>query len=176
MPTAPFLLAWQTFYFIVATAAATLAGLLFVGLTFSAGVVKGDVLRLVRIWVEPLLLDYVQVLGIGAVAVMPDLTPVALGSLLLALWLWRAWRYLEVLRHFKGLGEKSDLELSDWVELAVLPGLLLLLLAGAGAGFLLGQAWAPLALALNLLGSLLLTLYNTWSQWVWMLAEKSKKD
>ena len=174
MPAVPFLLAWQTFYFVLATAAATLAGLLFVGLTFSAGVVKGDVLRLVRIWVEPLLLDYVQVLGLGAVAVMPDLTPMALGSLLLLLWFWRAWRYAEVLRHFRGMGEKSDLELSDWVELAILPGLLLGLQLSAGVGFVQGQPWAPLVLAVNMLGTLLLTVYNTWTQWVWMLAEKAK--
>lgn len=174
MPTTAFLLAWQTFYFILATAAATLAGLLFVGLTFSAGVVKGDVFRLVRIWVEPLLLDYIQVLGLGAIAVMPDLTPTGLGVALLVLWVWRAWRYFEVLKHFKGMGEKSDLEASDWVELAILPGLLLALLVAAGAGFLLGQAWAPLTLAVNVLGTLLLTVYNTWTQWVWMLAEKAK--
>lgn len=172
--TTPFLLAWQTFYFILATAAATLAGLLFVGLTFSAGVVKGDVFKLVRIWVEPLLLDYIQVLGLGAVAVMPVLTPAGLGAALLLLWVWRAWRYLEVLRHFKGMGEKSDLEASDWIELAILPGLLLALMVAAGLGFVLGQAWAPFALAVNVLGTLLLTVYNTWTQWVWMLAEKAK--
>lgn len=174
MPVTPFLIAWQTFYFILATAAATLAGLLFVGLTFGAGVVKGDVFRLVRIWIEPLLLDYIQVLGLGAVVVMPDLTPGALAWILLVLWVWRAWRFWEVLRHFKGLGEKSDLEVSDWIELAVLPGLLLALMAAAGVGFLLGQAWAPLTLAVQVLGTLLLTVYNTWTQWVWLLAEKSK--
>jgi hypothetical protein len=175
MPMTPLLFAWQTFYFVLATAAATLAGLLFVGLTFSAGMaIKGDVFRLIRIWAEPMLLDFIQVLGLGAIAEMPDLTPVGLAWTLSVLWVWRTWRLWEVVVHFRSMGKDSDLEWDDWLYLAVLPAVMLGILGASTVGFFQAQSWAPLALAVNCLGTLLMGIYNTWTQWVWMAAERSK--
>jgi hypothetical protein len=174
MNAQPLLSAWQTYYFALATAAATLAGLLFVGLTFSVGAIRGDVAKLVRIWAEPTLFDFVQVLVISCLALFPGLTPGALGVFLMAWTLWRVWRLVEVALHFKGLGSQGDLELADWMELVILPGLLYLALVAAAAGFFLGEPWSPLALALDCLGVLVLGIYNTWSQLVWMAAQKTQ--
>jgi hypothetical protein len=166
--------AWQSYYFALATAAATLAGLLFVGLTFSVGAIRGDVAKLVRVWAEPTLFDFVQVLVISCLAMFPDLTPNALAIFLIVGTLWRVWRLAEVVAYFRGLGPSSDLEFADWLELAILPGLLYLALAVSAGGFLLSQAWASLVLALDCLGVLVLGIYNTWSQLVWMAAQKAQ--
>jgi hypothetical protein len=175
VPDPSFLSAWQTYYFVLATAAATLAGLLFVGLTFSVGAIRGDIAKAVRMWGEPPLYDFIQVLVIGCLAELPDLTAPALGGALLAWSAWRIWRLVEIIAYFKGLDAQGDLDLSDWMERAVYPGLLYAALIIAGLGFLYSRAWASPVLALDCLGVLYLGIYSTWTQLAWMTEQKSQE-
>jgi hypothetical protein len=172
---APLLLPWQGYYALLATASATLAGLLFVGLTFSVGEIKGDVEQVVRMWGEPPLYDFIQVLAIGCLAQLPDLTAPGLSGFLLGWTAWRLWRIWEVLRYLRSLGPEGELEFADWMERAVVPALLYGGLIAAALGLLLGApAWPLLCLALDCLGTLSLGIYSTWTQLVWVAAQKAK--
>jgi hypothetical protein len=164
---------WQNFYMATGTASATLAGLLFLALTFGSGMVTEDAAKAIRVWGEPILNDFVQVLVISCLAQCPGLDPLLLGSFFLLYVSWRVWRLWEVAKHFKAYAA-GTLELGDWLEMVIYPGLLYILFALSALGILLASSWAPWALAIDVLGLLLLGINNTWSQVVWMVVEKSK--
>src|SRR5258708_5360429 len=138
---------WQAFYTLTGTAAASLTGLLFISLTFGVGVALGDVAKSVRIWVEPALNDFVEVLLISCLAMVPGFHPGLYGLILILYNLWRGWRLLEIYKWFKAANSPNDLELADWLEIIIFPGVIYLLLLCCGIGFILVLPWAVNGLA-----------------------------
>jgi hypothetical protein len=168
--------AWQSFYMLCGAAAATLAGLLFVGLTFGSGLFAKakDPEKLIHIWAEPILQDFLKVLLISALALVPVLSAAWFAAILLAASLRKAWHLGEVGLHLRGMGPASDLEASDWALQLWLPALACLLELAAAAGLLLGQAWAFVALGACVFIFLGVGIQNTWTQLVWMAVEREK--
>jgi hypothetical protein len=174
MPSPYILQNWQNFYAMTGEAAATLIGLLFVALSFGESVIQGETAKVFRIWVEPTLYNFLQVLGISAIAEMPTLPTLAFSGLIFFHTGYRVWRWWEIVRHFRGPEAPSDLEREDWIDQVVLPGLYYTVGLASAVGLVLGQSWAPLSLALYVMLVLLLGINNTWKQFAWMAGEKIK--
>jgi hypothetical protein len=65
---------WQTYYFILATAAATLVGLMFIAASLGARLVTADTVAMVHTWVTPTILHFGSALFISALITLPTLT------------------------------------------------------------------------------------------------------
>jgi hypothetical protein len=168
---------WQSFYALTGEAAATLVGLLFVALSFGEGVISdsSQTAKLFRIWVEPTLYDFVQVLALSVLAEMPVLPPAVFGGLFFVHMLFRLGRWREILKHFRGPEAPADLERADWIEQLILPGLSYAVGLITAVGLCLASDWGPLGLAVYVLLMLLLGINNTWNQFAWMASEKIKR-
>jgi hypothetical protein len=167
-------LSWQNYFMLTGGASATLAGLLYVALTYSVGMLGSDASQTIRIWAEPSLNDFKLVLLSSLLAQVSGLPGSVFGAILLISGIWRFWRLAEVVRHLRGLPKPNDLEFGDWLELAYLPALFFSLCLASGLGLCLNWYWAQTGVAALCLGLLMLGINNTWSQLVWMTVEKHK--
>ncbi len=167
--------AWQNFFILTGTGAATLAGLLYLGLSNAVGVLGEDADKTIRMWAEPLLDDFLQAFAISALALAPGLDPRVLGSVLIALVIWRFKRLAEVIAYFRALPKPSDLGLEDWLELVVGPGLTYAAGLVGGVGLIVAGSWAPPVIALHVLVLLVLGVKNTWSQLAWMTVTRHQQ-
>jgi len=160
--------AWQSFYILVGTAAATLVGLMFVALAFGAGRV-GTTLSSARAFADPTFMHFSQVLVTSAVAVFPTMEATSFGIVLIAI---AALRLMLMVRVFRGMmtaqRAHGDLELSDWVIGLALPVAGFATLVLIGAGFVAGYGVSFTALATLTLLTLLLGMYGAWELMVWM--------
>jgi modulator of FtsH protease len=167
LPTA--LQGWQNFYILAGTASATLTGLMFVAVTFGASLVTRETAQSTRAFLDPIYMHFVQVLLTSCLLTVPVLGPTLLGGLLI---LWGALRLVslyEVLRrHQEAQRKYNDIELSDWLAAIVLPFLCHALLVAAGAGFILHQEAALVALAVVTLALLFIGIHSAWELFVWM--------
>jgi hypothetical protein len=164
--------AWQNFFILTGTGAATLAGLLYLGLSSAIGMLGDDANKTIRMWAQPRLDDFLQALGVSALALAPGLDPRALGLALIALVLWRLRRLAEVYSYLKNL---PDMELEDWLETVAGPALSYAAGLVGGIALIAGQPWAPLLIALHVLNLLILGVKNTWSQLVWMTVQRHQQ-
>jgi len=73
---------WQTFYFLVGGAAAGLVGLTFVAITVGSGLLTKQDIAGLRTFTNPSLIHFVYVLVTASVVVMPTVTRMQLGILL----------------------------------------------------------------------------------------------
>jgi hypothetical protein len=114
----PLLLAtqpWQNFYILAGTAAATLAGLMFVAVTFGSTAVRSADMETARAFVDPTYGHFFQVLVTACVMLMPTLRADVLAWLLLTGTLLRIAGVLWVYRHYRRAHRlRGDIEVSDW--------------------------------------------------------------
>jgi hypothetical protein len=167
--------AWQNYFILTGTGAATLAGLLYLGLSNAVGMLGEDAERTIAMWAEPRLDDFLQAFGVSALALAPGLDPRILGWALIALVLWRLKRFVELIAYLRALPKPAELELQDWLEMAVGPGLSYAAALAGGAGLIAGWTWAPLAIALHVLNLLVLGVKNTWSQLAWITIQRHNR-
>ena len=154
---------WEAFALLAGTAGAVLAGLLFVGISFGARLVRRrGSMALLRAYSDPALLCFVLNVGLGAALLMPSLSRTAFGGLTLlvgALWTGYSLRVLGQQRAAGLVGW----DLSDWLWYALMPLATGLLLSLAGVTALTGAPALALALTAAALVALLATgLRNTW--------------
>lgn len=169
---------WQNFYLLTGGAAATLAGLMFVAVTFGAGLVQKSSADSARAFIDPTFAQFLQVLLTGCVLVVPVLTPRVLGVLLVLAATVRTGGLFWVLRQFRRAHARhGDLELSDWLSAIVLPGLAYALLLASGVGFLAGRAEAFTGLAIVTIALLGVGVWSAWELLVWMaVANNARRD
>src|SRR5690348_12222059 len=128
--------AWQSFYLLTGTAAATLTGLMFLGITFGARLVTKKSFFAAEAWSTPNAMHFVNAFGISCVMVIPTLTAPVLGWVLLVLAGVRLASIRWVLGVFRRVrAGANDLEATDWLYLVVLPLAAYLLLLGTAVGF-----------------------------------------
>ena len=166
--------AWQNFYVLTGTAAATLVGLMFVAVTFGSSLVTPQTSASARAFLDPTFAHFVQVLLIACLVLIPTMGATLLGVLLLVI---GALRIASLFSVYGGMREaqraKSDVELSDWMTGIVLPLFCHLLLGASGAAFLLGYAAAFNALATVTVAILLIGVFGAWELMVWMAVARS---
>jgi hypothetical protein len=169
VPLSAALQPWQNFFMLTGAAAATLTGLMFIAVTFGESLVTKATSSTARAFLDPIFMHFVQVLFTGCLLMIPTLTDVALGTVLLVLGGFRLVSLRWIFRRYVGAQRTSgDLDTSDWVAGIVLPILLHLLLIASGVGFLRHERASLMGLALTSLGILLIGIYSAWELLVWM--------
>jgi hypothetical protein len=167
---------WQSFYLLVGTAAATLAGLMFLAITFGSELVTPDSTASVRSFLDPTFNHFVQVLLVACLMVIPTMTPTLAGVLLLVVAVLRASALVRVYRHMREAHRvHQDIELSDWLTGIVIPLTTYGLLATAAVGFLLGWAAAFDGLAIVTMALLLNGVFGAWELMVWLALARTRR-
>lgn len=169
---------WQNFYLLTGTAAATLIGLLFVGLSISVSIDRLTAKQIsdsIRTFVTPTLISYIQVLLLSCLSVMPLQSPLILsamlavqGSVMFLLALSVTWNMLVLFR--------ETLNLQHWLWHVLVPlteGILFLL---TSIGFLQGNLLALAGLAITNLLCLALGLRNSWVLTIWLVLTHRQQD
>jgi hypothetical protein len=165
---------WQNFFLLVGTAAATLVGLMFVAVTFGAGLVTEESAPTARSFLDPVFAHFVQILLTASLIVMPSMTGRVLAVLLAVIASSRLLSLVRIFRHMLEAHRRhGDLDLSDWTTGVVVPLLVYLLLIATGIGFWLEQHWAFNSLAIVTVALLMLGVLGAWELMVWMALQRS---
>jgi hypothetical protein len=169
---------WHDFFLLTGGAAATLSGLMFVAVTFGAGLVSGQSAASPRAFIDPTLSHFVQVLGTACFFVMPTVTPRFVGAALVIGMVARAFSLAWVLKHMR-LAQKArgDLELGDWLSGIIFPVIAFTIIAIGGLAFLVGGAddAAFTTVAIGTTAVLALGLHSAWELMIWMAVATSRK-
>lgn len=167
---------WESYYLLVGTAGATLAGLMFVAITFSSDMTDRHSLPVLRAHTDPALLAFVLCLALSLLLLMPSLNRGWCGTLLLLSGLLELVYMGLVLRRLVQGGQVRGWDVSDWCWYAAVPmvGGVLLLVSGG----LCLDARATLAvtlIGLTLLVLLLMGVRNAWDMVTFTMARRIKK-
>lgn len=168
--------AWQNFYLLSGTAAATLIGLMFVAVTFGSRLASAQSEASARAFIDPPFYHFVHVLITACLLVIPAMSAPVLGAALVAMSVLRAAVLVRIHRHMREAHRKfGDIELSDWLAGIVVPLFCYLLLAASGAGFVAGYSAAFSGLAIAMLGTLVLGIFGAWELMIWMALTRARK-
>jgi hypothetical protein len=160
---------WGNFYMLVGTAAATLIGLMFVAVTFGAGLLTSESTQSSRAFIDPPFTHFVTVLFTACLMVSPVMSPAVLGGALLLVITLRSLALFHVQRRMREAHARyNDIELSDWMMGVVLPAIAYVGLLASGAGFLAGRAVAFSGLAVSIVAILLLGVFGAWELMIWL--------
>jgi hypothetical protein len=163
---------WQTFYFLVGGAAAGLVGLTFVAITVGSGVIaKTDVSGL-RTFVNPSLIHFIYVLVTASVVVMPSVTRVQLGILLVLAGLVSFGRALGSVPFMWQQYKRRVVDMHDWAWYFLAPLVSYLMFVGTGTVLLLGTSQALNLLAWASILLLVAGIRNTWDMVLWFILPK----
>ncbi len=161
---------WESFYFMIGSAAAGLIGLLFVVETLTSSYDRSIALKGAKLYLTPTVLHFSIVFTVSAVSVAPGLST-HVGAVLIGgaalVGLSSAVRASIGLRG--GIpGVEEPPHWSDFWLYGVAPTVFYLPLVGAAAGIWVQAAWAPFAAAAALLAILLLGIRHAWDLVTWM--------
>ena len=166
---------WQSFYLLVGGAAATLIGLMFVAVTFGASLLTPETTTTARSFLDPTFAHFVQVLFTACLIVIPTMSPMLLGVLLLAVAALRGSVLLRVVRHMREAQQRhNDIEWSDWLSGVIVPAFAYLLLAASGVAFVSNYAIAFTGLVVVTLVTLMNGVLGAWELMVWMAVSRAR--
>jgi hypothetical protein len=162
---------WQTFFQTTAEAAATLTGLVFVVVTLSAGrQTTAANSNGARLFTSPTVFHLTSVLVISALALMPcGQLPILAEAVTVMMGLWAlgfliyAGVVLNDILHLESQTHWSD----RWCY-GVAPTLAYAWLTGGAVAACLRMTYAPHAVALGLIGLLLICIRNAWDLATWL--------
>jgi hypothetical protein len=168
-------LAWQSFYILVGTAAATLIGLMFVAVTFGAGLITPQTSPTARSFLDPTVTHFAQILLTACLMTIPTMGPTVLGVLLVGLSALRTRALVRVFGHIRAAHRTNhDIELSDWLTGIALPVVCHALLFATGVGFVKGYIAAFDGLAIITIVMLLTGIFGAWELMVWMAVARAR--
>jgi hypothetical protein len=164
---------WDSFYLLVGGAAGSLIGLLFIVATLTKGAQDPDsALRGASVYLSPVVLQLGMVLGVSALAAVPDLSAGLCGAILGACALvglvgsGRVMFHLQVGEHFQS-AHWTDF----WCYGAAAFAADLLLEGSAAAVWLASPGAAARGVALSLVLILLIAIRNAWDLVTWITAK-----
>ena len=162
---------WDSFYLLLGGASGSLIGLLFIVATLMRGRERDAALRGASVYMTPIVLDLSQVLVISALAAAPDVgrdvaggAVTLCGSVGILISLWIIWH----------IAFDDSFQSAHWTDLwcygvAALAGDLAL--TGSGLSFWqVGPEFAVRAVAVSLIGILLVAVRNAWDLVTWISA------
>jgi hypothetical protein len=168
---------WQNFYLLVGTAAATLIGLMFVAVTFGAGLMRAETALSARAFIDPPFTHFVTVLLIACLMLVPTMSPILLGAALLVVTTVRTVALIGVHRRMREAHQRyNDLELSDWMLGVVLPAACYAALAATGVGFVAERAAAFSGLAVVVVTILLVGVLGAWELVIWLALTRARAN
>jgi hypothetical protein len=159
---------WQNFYLLVGGAAATLVGLMFVAISLGTRLITERSLPALRLWVHPTLIHFIYVLVIATIIMVPTLTRIPLGILLVFAGLVSFGNALRMVPYMRKQQREQEADRSDWVWYLIVPSISYLLFVGTGIGLLLGDNRALNGLAFAIILLLVNGIRNAWDMVVWI--------
>ena len=163
---------WQTFYFLVGGAAAGLVGLTFVAITVGSGQIGKQEIPGLRTFVNPTLIHFIYVLVTASVVVMPTVTRMQLGILLVLAGLVSSGRALSGVPVLWRGYKQHLVDMHDWAWYFLAPSVSYLMYVGTGTGLRLGTRQALDGLAWVSVLLLVTGIRNTWDMVVWFMLKK----
>lgn len=167
---------WQNFYMLTGGAGATLIGLLFVAVSVGTNLPRKQTMGLLRTFVSPILLYYVQVLLISFLAVMPLENTLLYSVAALVLGMFNIFLTLKVLWRILVVHRDQEIDGGHWIWHICVPLIVgVLFLVISFAVFLNQQIPAALlALAIADILCLAIGLRNTWTLMLWLLLHREQ--
>ncbi len=160
---------WQNFYLLVGTSAATLMGLMFVAVTFGAGLISAKASTGARAFLDPPFTHFVTALLVSCLFLMPTMTPLLVAVVLLLVALLRGFALVGIFRRMRAAQARfGDIELSDWLMGVALPAAFYAGMMATSAGFFGGWSAALSGLAVVILAVLLLGAFGAWELMLWL--------
>jgi len=163
---------WWNFFYLCGSSAATLTGLTFVAVTLGSTLIKKDNLEQINIYISPICFHFIHVFFLCCIMAVPGTNPtlIAGAAILSALWrLTKMPRAYSVV-HAGAKKDDTEIDISDWVTVLLLPTTVYLALIVTGIGFLLDKPWAIYILAASCLALLLGSARGAWDTLVWIAA------
>jgi hypothetical protein len=162
---------WENFYIMAGTAAATLAGLLFVVITLSVSLATTPAARGVHAFVTPVLVHFGGVLFLSLILLAPWSSAWPPGIILGLHGIAGVAYATFVIRLLRKLDFVS-LDARDWMAYAGVPALAnISLLAGAG-GLIAEKSFAPYAIAGAIMLLLFIGILDAWDLTLWIIRNR----
>jgi hypothetical protein len=162
---------WENFFVTAGTAAATLAGLLFVVITLSVSLATTPAARGVHAFVTPLLVHFAAVLFLSLVLLIPWPSALPLGIILAMHGIAGMAYALYVMRLVRKLDFVS-LDRHDWVAYAGAPAFANASLVAGAVGLILGMPFAPYVIAGAVLLLLFVGILDAWDLTLWIVSHR----
>ncbi len=167
---------WQTFYFMVGGASATLIGLMFVAVSLGADLPAATDAAGVNTFVTPMLIHFGSVLTISAVMLIPTFRLISLGITLLIVGaiftvysLWIRWQFM----HHPSSPNYSK---SDWKWYVYFPIVGDVLVMTTAVGLLAGSIDSLDLLVVAVAILLVVSVRNTWDLMIWIAQDRQKRS
>jgi hypothetical protein len=162
---------WTSFFTVTGEAAATLAGLMFVAVTFGSKIVTPEVEGPARGTFSPIIHHFMHAFAISCAALVPGDHTWLIGSATIGVAVVRILTLPIVYRQLRKAEElRFHIERSDWILQITLPLAVYLFFCVSGVGYVIGSAWAVYGIALSVFGILVLGFFAAWHLLFWMAA------
>jgi hypothetical protein len=163
---------WHDFFMLVGAAAATLMGLVFVGVSLGGNTGRGS-MRTLHTFVSPIVLHFSYVLLLAAAFVVPTHRPWTLAALSGGLALALLTVMVGVLRGLVAHHRDGAVDLDHWVWHFALPLVTSLATLGASAALIHAEPWAIELLAASAALLLVVGVRNSWKLVTWILEHRA---
>ncbi len=160
---------WHDFYILIATAAATLIGLMFVAASVGASVFNAEREIPLRAFLTPTVVHFCAILVTCLISLVPSLHVPSWGALVAAIGgvgLFYSWHAVSNLRR-RGIMLRRDLE--DRLCYAIIPITVYLALIATGIFIALDPSLGLDMLAVVLVVLVLLGIHNAWDMTLWIV-------
>ena len=162
---------WENFYIMAGTAAATLAGLLFVVITLSVNLVATPAARGVHAFVTPVLVHFGGVLFLSLILLAPWPSPWPPGIILALHGVAGIGYATFVIRLMRKLHFVS-LDAREWMAYAGIPALANAGLIAAGLGLIAEISFAVYAIAGAVMLLLFIGILDAWDLTLWIIGHR----
>ncbi len=166
---------WSNFFNLTGTAGATLVGLLFIVITLNTDLSTSRTLDIARASMTPALYSFGGVLLQSMVAVVPWRSNWPAGVIFVLLGIGGGIYRIHAVRVRSALHLQSIRRPIDWIFHNAVPVAASVLMIFGGAGWAVGAAFAPFAIAGSCTFLLVSGIYRTWGETLALIGTRGKE-